>query len=214
MNGLAHLGVLGALAAATAAAAPAPGMAPNPSRGNAGEALGSGPFLLEMLMFPGTALLPPNPSLAVLFARSSASFSFLAFSSASSRALSYPSCLILSASARALRSASAKSTGLVFWAPNPSLDFFAAVVVPRPEEEEEAEVKREAPSPEREPARMEEDEVVLGAGALGAAAGAVEAGDDVARPMMGGVLVRGVPGAEVLGVAGLDQDSKKSSSVS
>jgi len=37
---------------------------------------------------------------------------------------------------------------------------------------------------------------------------------DCARPMTGGVPVRGVPGADVFGVAGLDHDSKKSSSVS
>ena len=34
------------------------------------------------------------------------------------------------------------------------------------------------------------------------------------RPMMGGVETRGVLGAEGFGVAGLDQDSKKSSSAS
>jgi len=34
------------------------------------------------------------------------------------------------------------------------------------------------------------------------------------RPMMGGVEMRGVPGLDDLGVEGLDQESKKSSSVS
>jgi hypothetical protein len=34
------------------------------------------------------------------------------------------------------------------------------------------------------------------------------------RPMMGGVDTLGVPGAELLGVDGLDHESKKSSSVS
>lgn len=37
---------------------------------------------------------------------------------------------------------------------------------------------------------------------------------DCARPMTGGVPVRGVPGADVFGVVDLDHDSKKSSSAS
>ena len=38
--------------------------------------------------------------------------------------------------------------------------------------------------------------------------------EETDRPIMGGVEMRGVPGLDDLGVVGLDQESKKSSSVS
>jgi len=68
---------------------------------------------------------------------------------------------------------------------------------------EEAELSREAPSLA---ARDAADEVMVRGCEL-----VLE--DDVVRPTTGGVSVLGVPGADVLGVAGLDQESKKSSSV-
>lgn len=59
--------------------------------------------------------------------------------------------------------------------------------------------------------RAAEEVVVRGATGLGAT-GAAAAGEGT-RPMMGGVAMRGVPGCDGFGVEGLDQDSKKSSSV-
>lgn len=87
-------------------------------------------------------------------------------------------------------------------------------LIPVPVDVEDAEVSREAPAPERAAGRMEEDEIVRGAGAAMGVDDVVAAGAEGARPITGGVDVRGVPGAEPLGVAGFDQDSKKSSSVS
>lgn len=86
-------------------------------------------------------------------------------------------------------------------APSPSFDFFAAVDV---EDIVEAEFSREAPPPSFPGRAAEEDVVVRGEAELDA---------DGVRPIMGGVDTLGVPGAEPLGVDGLDHESKKSSSV-
>jgi hypothetical protein len=87
-------------------------------------------------------------------------------------------------------------------APSPSFDFLAAVVV---EDVDEAEFSRDVPPPSFAGRGAEEDVVVRG-----------EAEPDVdgLRPILGGVDTLGVPGAEFLGVAGLDHETKKSSSVS
>lgn len=147
-------------------------------------------------------------SLALAFALAAAcnaSASFFTRSSSSSRCRSYPNCLIRPASSSAFRSASAKSTGLVRDAPSPSLDFLGAVLVPRPDELE-FELRRDTPPSLFE--RPAEADVMV----RGAAAG-VTLGDGV-RPITGGVDTLGVGGAEDLGVAGLDHELKKSSSVS
>ena len=78
-----------------------------------------------------------------------------------------------------------------------------AVEVEDKEEVEEAELRREAPSLDGRAA-----EEATGRAAAGWLATAGEA----ARPITGGVDTRGVEGAEDFGVAGFDQDSKKSSS--
>ena len=105
-------------------------------------------------------------------------------------------------------------------APKPNFDFLGAaeVVIDPPDEPE---FKRdEAP---RRPGRAAADEVsVRGEGGAGVGLGGlvavlVFAVVDIAeggRPIMGGVEIRGVPGLDDLGVEGLDQESKKSSSVS
>jgi hypothetical protein len=127
--------------------------------------------------------------------------------------------LILSSSSFAFLSASAKSTGFVLAAPNPSLDFLAPEEAPRPEAED-AELRREVDAPRREGREAEddvmvdEDVIVLGAGVVVVDEAVVVEDADVARPITGGVPVRGVAGAEDFGVLGFDQDSKKSSSVS
>lgn len=86
-------------------------------------------------------------------------------------------------------------------APSPSFDFFAVVDA---EDADEAEFSREVPPPSFPGRAAEEDVVVRGA----------ELDMAGVRPMMGGVDTLGVPGAELLGVDGLDHESKKSSSVS
>lgn len=119
--------------------------------------------------------------------------------------------MILSSSSRAFLSASAKSTGLALDAPSPSLDFFT--VEPDPFAEE-PELRRDWLAPRRD-CRVAADDVST----LGAAVD-VGAGTDVARvelaevvrPSTGGVETRGVLGFEDIGVLGLDQDVKKSSS--
>ena len=132
------------------------------------------------------------------------------------RSRSYPSCLILSASSIALRSASAKSTGLVLAAPKPNFDFLGPVeAVTDPPDE--AEFKREVPP--RRPGRAAADEVSVrgergGLGGLVVSVLVVVGVAETDRPIMGGVEMRGVPGLDDLGVEGLDQESKKSSSVS
>jgi hypothetical protein len=195
-------------AAATAAAAPAPGIAPNPNRGNAAD-LGVPTLDLDAL--------PLVVVVAVWFALSpislaflNASASFLAFSSSSSRCLSYPNCLIRSASSKAFRSASAKSTGFVLDAPSPSLDFLGSVVV---DDVDEAELSREVPLPSLAGRAAADEVMVRGAGVVLAVV-LVELDADGVLPMIGGVAIRGVPGADPLGVEGLDHESKKSSSVS
>jgi hypothetical protein len=71
--------------------------------------------------------------------------------------------LILSSSSRAFLSASAKSTGLVFDAPSPSLDFFT---VEEPDTAAAvAELRRDGLAPSRD-CRVAADEVIV----LGAAA--------------------------------------------
>ena len=185
-------------------AAPAPGIAPNPKRGNAADWVG--PVVVDEaadfdeLPFVAAASVALSP---ISFACFSASASFLAFSSSSSRFLSYPSCLTRSASSSAFRSASAKSTGFVFDAPSPSFDFFAAVDV-EDVAEDEAEFSREVPPPIFPGRTAEEDVVVRGGMELDVAG---------ARPMIGGVETLGVPGAEPLGVDDLDHESKKSSPI-
>lgn len=57
-------------------------------------------------------------------------------------------------------------------------------------------------------------ELVAGGLAAEAAAAGVVVAVIVDRPIIGGVEIRGVPGLDDLGVEGLDQESKKSSSVS
>ena len=155
-----------------------------------------------------------------------ASASSLAFSSLSSRSRSYPSCLILSASSIALRSASAKSTGLVLAAPKPNFDFLGAVLELIVDPPDEAEFKREVPAPGRVGRAAAEEVSVRGVGVVIVVAGMgglvvvlelLVVVVDVAEsdlPIMGGVAMRGVPGLDDLGVGGLDQESKKSSSVS
>lgn len=151
----------------------------------------------------------------------SASSSLRAFSSCSSRCRSYPSCLIRSASSRAFRSASAKLTGFAFDAPRPSFDFFGAAE----EDVEDAEFNLDVPLPRRAGRAAAEEVMVRAAGGLVVVvvvvvkvvdpdAAEVELDTEGVRPIMGGVAMRGVPGAEVLGVVGFDQESKKSSSVS
>lgn len=90
------------------------------------------------------------------------------------------------------------------------------------EETEEPEFRRDVPLPSRAGRAVEEELIVRGAGASGGLAADVatlladpdaDAADGV-RPIMGGVDILGVPGADDLGVEGLDQESKKSSSVS
>ena len=103
-------------------------------------------------------------------------------------------------------------------APKPNFDFLGAVEVTDPPEE--AEFKREAPP--RRPGRAAADEVsVRGEGGVGVALGGlvelvlmVLGIAETDLPIMGGVEIRGVPGLDDLGVEGLDQESKKSSSVS
>jgi len=74
------------------------------------------------------------------------------------------------------------------------------------------EFRREAPS------LAERAAEVIVRGAAGVVASEVTGGGgtlgDGVRPMMGGVEILGVAGADDLGVAGLDQELKKSSSVS
>jgi len=94
------------------------------------------------------------------------------------------------------------------------------------EETDDAELRREVPAPRRA-GRAAADEVkvrvLAGAAVAGMAglvagvlAGVLPAEDpaDGARPMIGGVDILGVPGADPLGVEGLDHELKKSSSVS
>ena len=216
-------------ATATAAAAPAPGIAPNPSLGNAANFEGSvaadpnlfPPFVVALVAIVVLAAAAVAALELSSCALCRASASFLAFSSFSSRSRSYPSCLILSASSIALRSASAKSTGLVLAAPKPSFDLFGRVLEAVVDPADEAEFKREVPAPRR-PGRAAAEEVsVLGeVGVEVVVAGAtmvlvlVLVVTEADRPIMGGVAMRGVPGLDDLGVEGLDQESKKSSSVS
>jgi hypothetical protein len=169
-------------------------MAPNPNLGKA--AVFGFVVVVEEGDDDADASLPISVALRLFSA------SFLAFSSASSRSRSYPNWRIRSSSSRALRSAAAKSTALVFCAPNPpSLDFLAAV--------DDAVVVAVVVREEREAA----DEVVNVCEADDA--------DDVVvvlelvrLPRTGGVAVlAGVLDVEDgLGVEGLDHDSKKSSS--
>ena len=219
--------------------APVPGIAPNPSRAYVGL------FWVSRIFSASLALTPPPPPLGVLVVAAAAavveagveitscarliSSSLRVFSSAASRSRSYPSCLIRSASSRALRSASAKLTGLALLAPRPSLDFLGPPVA-LPEvvdevREEEEEFKRDAVSFAVRAAA--EDVIVLGDGTAGAGAGVslgevaaaaaaatLGEGDRTAPPRMGGVETRLAGVDDGLGVDGLDQDSKKSSSLS
>lgn len=140
---------------------------------------------------------------------SSAAFLALASSSSRSRSLSYPSCLIRSASSTALRSASAKSMGAAaFFAPRPpSFDFFgAAAAEPVGVDTAGDELRRDAPSfePGREPGvefvRRDEELMVRGPVVV-----------DAARPMTG--TPAGVDAAELAGLAaGLSHEEKESSS--
>ena len=88
---------------------------------------------------------------------------------------------------------------------------------------DDAELSREVPAPRR--AGRAAAEWVNVRGVVVVAAGAVESVlatllplpaelVEAVRPMMGGVEIRGVPGLEDFGVDGLDQELKKSSSVS
>lgn len=103
-------------------------------------------------------------------------------------------------------------------APKPNFDFLGAEEVVDPPDE--AEFKREVAP--RRPGRAAADEVrVRGEGGAGVTLGGLaelvfmEVGmAETDRPIMGGVEMRGVPGLDDLGVEGLDQESKKSSSVS
>ena len=199
--------------AATAAAAPAPGMEPKPKRGKAGDfwAALKDSFVSAVVIFMVDDFVGP-----ISFVFFKASASFLAFSASSSLRRSYPSCLIRSSSSFAFLSASSKLTGLAFAAPRPSFDFLGAVDV---EDAAEPEFNLGAP-PIREGRAVTDDDVMVRGTVVEGAGGdvvEVEPLDEVlvcARPTTGGVPVRGVPGADVFGVAGLDHDSKKSSSVS
>lgn len=74
---------------------------------------------------------------------------------------------------------------------------------------DEAELRREVPLPSLAGRAAVDDVIVRGAGVV-----LVELDPDGVLPMMGGVAIRGVPGADPFGVEGLDHESKKSSSVS
>jgi hypothetical protein len=111
--------------AAAAGTAPKPSLRiPMPSRST------SAPLPL------GLAIVEVVPLLTIFDGPISVAFlifsaSCLAFSSSSSRCLSYPSCLIRSASSAARRSASAKSTGAALLTPPrpPNLVFFGPAEV-------------------------------------------------------------------------------------
>ncbi len=94
-----------------------------------------------------------------------------------------------------------------------------------PDVPDDAEFKREVPAPRRAGRAALECVIVRGAGAAIAAGGAAPTlpvlaeldmvlAEERARPIMGGVDIRGVPGLDVLGVVGFDHELKKSSSVS
>lgn len=152
----------------------------------------------------------------ISFAFFRVSASFLAISASSSLRRSYPSCLILSSSSFAFLSASSKLTGFAFAAPRPSFDFLGAVDV---EDAVEPEFSLAVP-PIRDGREVTDDDVIVRGTVVAGAGGDVVEVEPLegvlvcGRPTTGGVPVRGVPGADVFGVAGLDQDSKKSSSAS
>lgn len=199
--------------AATAAAAPAPGIAPKPKRGKAGDFWAA---LKDSFASTFVILIVDDFVGPISFTFFRASASFLAFSASSSLRRSYPSCLIRSSSSFAFLSASSKLTGFAFAAPRPSFDFLGAADV---EDAVEPEFSLAVPPIREGRAVTDDDVIVRGALVEGAGGDAVEVEplEEVlvcARPTAGGVHVRGVPGADVFGVAGLDHDSKKSSSVS
>lgn len=104
-------------------------------------------------------------------------------------------------------------------APSPSFDFLGAPVATVPEVPE---LSREVPLPSLAGRAAVEDVSVRGAWTEGVPAGDVGVDPDAdaaelderLRPMIGGVEILGVLGADDLGVVGLDHESKKSSSVS
>jgi hypothetical protein len=198
--------------AATAAAAPAPGIAPKPKRGKAGDFWAA---LKDSFASTVVILMVDDFVGPISFAFFRASTSFLAFSASSSLRRSYPSCLICSSSSFAFLSASSKLTGFAFAAPRPSFDFLGAADV---EDAVEPEFSLAVP-PIREGRTVTDDDVIVRGTLVEGAGGDVVEVEPLekvlvcARPPTG-VPVRGVPGADVFGVAGLDHDSKKSSSVS
>lgn len=148
-------------------------------------------------------LIAVSTAFAVVCDAVSFSASFRARSSSSSRCLSYPSCLIRSASSAALRSASTKSMGVIaFFAPRPpSLDFFCGLEVADEPIADVDDVRRVAPSlgvPLVEV--LELDRIEL---------------DVAAREVTGRPITGGDMGAEVevtFGEAGFSHEEKKSSS--